>query len=106
MNTENPVLQPGALPILEAELAETLKGVADCFEHARDLCQLDDQYGHRRTSEIGNAVTLLKVSAELGITIAKIKGEFNHNINVLHGEMPPARQPAKPKAKGDTPRES
>ncbi len=106
MTPENSAPQPAALATLEAELAETLKGVADCFAMARELSQINDEYGHRRASEIGNAVTLLKVSAELGITIAKIKGEFNHNINVLHGEMGPARQSAKPKAKGDTPRES
>ena len=80
---------PGAIAILEAELAETLKAVADCFAGARTVNPERDEYGHRRAREFENAVALLKASAELGATIAKIKGEYNQNINVLHGEFPP-----------------
>lgn len=106
MTPENSAPQPAALATLETELAVILQAVNDCFDVTHKISFERDEYGHRRQREIGNAVSLLKVSTELGITIAKIKGEFNHNINVLHGEMGPARQSTKPKAKGDTPRES
>ena len=98
MNAENPVPQPAALCTLEAELAEALKGVTDCFAVTQKIDFGRDEYGHRRAREIENAVTLLRVSGELGLAIAKIKGEYNHNINVLHGEIgpPPRRSVAKP----------
>ncbi|HEY0282485.1 MAG TPA: hypothetical protein VGC27_07670 [Rhizomicrobium sp.] len=90
--------QPAAVLTLEAELAETLKGVTDCFAVTHKIDFNRDEYGHRRAREIENAVTLLKVSAEVGLAIAKIKGEYNHNINVLHGEIwpPPRRAVSKP----------
>ena len=98
MNDEIPVPQPAALLTLEAELAETLKGITDCFAVTHKIDFVRDEYGHRRAREIENAVTLLRVSGELGLAIAKIKGEYNHNINVLHGEIwpPPRRAVAKP----------
>ena len=98
MNNETPIPQPAAVCTLEAELAEALKGIADCFAVTKKVSFERDEYGHRRAREIENAVTLLRVSGELGIAIAKIKGEYNHNINVLHGEIwpPPRRAVAKP----------
>jgi len=89
---------PGAIAMLEAELAETLKAVTDCFAVSRAADPGRDEYGHRRAREIENAVSLLKVSADLGATIARIKGEYNQNINVLHGEIwpPPRRVVNKP----------
>jgi hypothetical protein len=98
VTTENPLPQPCGLPTLEAELAETLDGIKECFAVTKKVNFDRDEYGHRRAREIENAVTLLRVSAEIGIAIAKIKGEYNHNINVLHGEIwpPPRRAVAKP----------
>lgn len=96
MKSENPL--PCGLPILEAELAETLQAIKDSFEDARALDRRVDEFGHRRSSVVNDAVKLLTVSAEIGLAIAKIKGEYNHNINVLHGEIwpPPRRAVAKP----------
>ena len=98
MKDEIAVPQPAALTTLEAELAEALKGISDCLETTHKIDFARDEYGHRRAREIENAVTLLRVSGELGLAIAKIKGEYNHNINVLHGEIwpPPRRSVAKP----------
>jgi hypothetical protein len=98
MNTENPPPQPASVLTLEAQLSETLKGLADCFAVSQKVDPIRDEYGHRRAREIENAVSLLKASAELGLAIAKIKGEHNQNINVLHGEIwpPPRRAVAKP----------
>ena len=96
MNAEMPDPQPAALSSLEAELAVTVQAVTDCFEVTKKVDFVRDEYGHRRAREIENAVTLLRVSGELGL--AKIRGEYNHNINVLHGEIwpPPRRAVAKP----------
>ena len=63
MKSENP--QPCGLPVLEAELAETLKAIADCFEQSRLIDRRADEYGHRRSSEIGDAVKLLTVPLDL-----------------------------------------
>jgi hypothetical protein len=96
MNTDIP--KPAAVTTLEAELAVILKAVNDCFEVTKKVDLVRDEFGHRRAREIENAVTLFKVSAELGLAIAKIKGEYNQNINVLHGEIwpPPCRAATKP----------
>ncbi|MDE2182683.1 MAG: hypothetical protein KGJ78_06640 [Alphaproteobacteria bacterium] len=87
---------PPSVALLEAELTETLKAVADCFAQSRLSTPANDEHGHRRGREIDGAVSLLKVSAELGIAIARINGEYNQNINVLHGEIWPPRRAAKP----------
>jgi hypothetical protein len=98
MNAEIAALQPAALLTLEAELAETLRAIKESFEMTRAVNSRADEFGYRRSSAVSDAVTLLKVSAEIGIAIAKIKGEYNHTINVLHGEIwpPPRRAVAKP----------
>ena len=97
MEQETPV-QPGAITMLEAELGETLRAIADSFGEARTLDHRIDEFGNRRSSVVNDAVKLLKVSAEIGLAIAKIRGEYNHNINVLHGEIwpPPRRVVNKP----------
>lgn len=89
---------PAAVGILEAELKETLKAITECFARAKSCDQQNDEFGHRRTNVMSDAVSLLKVSAELGLAVAKIKGEYNHNINVLHGEIwpPPRNRVSKP----------
>jgi hypothetical protein len=96
MKSENP--QPCGLPVLEAELAETLQAIKDSFEDARTLDRRVDEFGHRRSSVVNDAVKLLTVSAEIGLAIAKIKGEFNQNISVLRGDIPrpPRRVPTGP----------
>jgi|WetSurMetagenome_2_1015567.scaffolds.fasta_scaffold285670_2 hypothetical protein len=87
-----------AIALLEAELGETLNALSECFTLSRGFDPGGDQYGHRHAREIENAVSLLKASARLGLTIAKLKGEYNHNINVLHGEIwpPPRHAVSKP----------
>lgn len=89
---------PSGVSTLEAELGETLKAVTDCFAFSRSIDREADEYGHRRAREITNAVELLKVSAGIGLAIAKINGDTNHNINVLRGEIwpPPRTAVAKP----------
>ena len=94
--------QPDAVTLLEAELAETLAGISDSFAEVRKFDQSGararDEFGSKRSAAVDDAVKLLKVSAELGNAIAKVKGQYNHNINVLHGDIwpPPRRDVAKP----------
>jgi len=78
----------GAVPLLEETLAEVRAAVAACFAAAGAIAVESDEYGHHRAREYENAVALLKMSAELGIAIARIKGEFNQNINVVRSEKP------------------
>ena len=98
MTSQSPLPSPCGLPILEAELAETLQAIKEAFEVTRSVDSRRDEFGHRRSSAVADAVTLLRVSAEVGLAIAKIKGEYNQNINVLHGEIwpPPRRAVNKP----------
>ena len=98
MKDENQPSQPAAVSILESELSAVLKAVGECFTVTTEVDRKRDEYGHRRAREIENAIALLKVSAELGLAIAKIRGEHNQNINVLHGEIwpPPRRAVNKP----------
>lgn len=90
--------KPDAIAILEAELGETLKAVSESFDELRNAQLSKDEYGYKRSSAVSDAVRLLQVSAELGVAIAKIKGQYNHNINVLRGEIwpPPRRAVSKP----------
>jgi len=94
---KNPA-SPASIGILEAELSETLKAVSESFEAARGTTRQNDEYGHYRSSMVADAVKLLSVSADIGLAIAKIKGDYNHNINVLRGEIwpPPRNAVAKP----------
>ena len=98
MNTEEPLPPPSTIVLLEAQLSQTLDALADCFAVTKTVNPVRDEYGHRRAREIENAVTLMKASADLGHAIAKIKGEYNQNINVLRGEIwpPPRRAVSKP----------
>lgn len=87
-----------AVSLLEAELAETLTAISSSFA---EVCKFDesdarsnDEFGHKRSAAVNDAVKLLAVSAELGNAIAKIRGKSSHNINVLHGDIwPPPRRP-------------
>ncbi len=99
--SENPVSRD-AISLLEAELAETLAAISGSFA---EVCKFDDsdgrsrdEFGTKRSAAVIDAVKLLSVSAELGNAIAKIKGQYSHNINVLHGDIwpPPRRDVSKP----------
>jgi len=97
-----PTPQPDAVTLLEAELAETLAAISGSFAEVRKFdesgARARDEFGNKRSAAVADAVKLLAVSAELGNAIAKVKGQYNHNINVLHGDIwpPPRRDVAKP----------
>lgn len=81
---------PGSL-MLEETLAEVRQAIAECFSAARSIPLAADEYGHHRAREYQNAVELLKMSAEVGLALARLKGEFNQNINVVRSEAPAKR---------------
>jgi hypothetical protein len=74
---------------LEDNLAEVTRAIAECFEAARIIPRREDEFGHLRHSEYGNAVALLKASAKIGRTLAQIQGgKFDHNISVTRRITP------------------
>ncbi|HEY5346908.1 MAG TPA: hypothetical protein VIJ72_01855 [Rhizomicrobium sp.] len=66
--------------LLQDHLAIISGALAQCVSEANP--RTDDEYGHRRSGELAHAVSLLKASARLGLALAKLKGEFRHNIRV------------------------
>ena len=66
--------------LLQDHLEIVSRALAQCVREAEP--NPDDEYGTHRNIELGNAVMLLKASARLGFALAKLKGEFRHNIRV------------------------
>ena len=66
--------------LLQDHLAIVSGALAECVREARP--RQDDEFGERRSGELAHAVSLLKASARLGVALAKLKGEFQHNIKV------------------------
>ena len=66
--------------LLQEHLAIVSGALAECVREARP--RQDDEFGERRSGELAHAVSLLKASARLGVALAKLKGEFQHNIKV------------------------
>ncbi len=75
---------------LEAQLALMTAAIARCFERMEEEDRTE--YGTLRRDECGNAERLLALSSGIGLALAKIKGKFEHQINVLRGpaDAPPA----------------
>ena len=68
---------------LETELQDVAAAVAAILADARAIDPVRDEFGHARSGYYSDAVTLLKVSAKLGHSIAALRGaKFEHNINV------------------------
>ncbi len=69
--------------LLAEQIALCNAALADCFTQAQ-VPRPNDTHGHTRQAEFRNARTLLKQCAQIGLAIAKIKGEFRHAITVSH----------------------
>lgn len=74
--------QKRAIAVLETTLVEVRAAVVDCLTKARACTPETDEFGQRRSREFQDATSLLKMAAELGLAIAKINGEFRHDITV------------------------
>jgi hypothetical protein len=73
--------------LLADQIALCNAALAECFAQAQ-VPRPNDTYGQTRQAEFRNARTLLKQCAQLGLAIAKIKGEFRHAISVSHIPSP------------------
>ncbi len=76
---------------LEAQLDLLTEGLRDALARADRLSREHDEHGHVRRSEFDNAINVAKTSAKLVLALARLNGQFNHDINVRHvaGDPPP-----------------
>ncbi|HSC19584.1 MAG TPA: hypothetical protein VLC74_11780 [Rhizomicrobium sp.] len=73
---------PGVIS-LESQLEEAAAEIGKLFAGARGVDPERDEFGHARTRFYGEAVAIMKASAKVGQTIARMQGsKFEHNINV------------------------
>jgi hypothetical protein len=80
---------------VEKELFVFSEYVKHALQNATALSgDANDPYGHRRSSEVGDAVRLAKSSAELCVALAKLRGETTHRAIVLKSE--PVREEPPP----------
>jgi hypothetical protein len=66
---------------IEEMIASMAQGVADCVNYARDVTP-EAPHDHRRSNERSDATKMMTTTAELLSSIAKLKGEFQHNYNI------------------------
>lgn len=60
------------------------EGMREAFARAAAVPENHEDCGEARTSEFGNATRLAGTSAELVLALAKLNGQFSHDINVRH----------------------
>jgi hypothetical protein len=79
--------------LLNDQLAACLAATQDCLAHSR-AGKADDTYGHQRHNELAYVAKLMKASARLTESLARLKGETSQNIHVTRaseGESRSAR---------------
>ncbi|HJW42142.1 MAG TPA: hypothetical protein VJ476_13085 [Rhizomicrobium sp.] len=76
---------------LDEQLALLTDGMRDALTRAGQITLEYDEYGNRRGSEFGHAIAIAKTSADIVLALAKLSGQFNHDINVRHvaADTPP-----------------
>lgn len=80
---------------IEEMVASMAQGVADCVNYARDVTP-QAPHDHRRSSERSDATKMMTTTAELLSSIAKLKGEFQHNYTINRiSELERARERAR-----------
>jgi hypothetical protein len=67
---------------LDEQLALMTEAMRGALARADTATRDDDMYGHFRSGEVGYAVRFAKTSAKLIQALAKLNGEFNHNVRV------------------------
>ena len=80
---------------LEAQLDILTEGMRDALKRATTIPFDYDETGRLRGAEFDNAINVAKTSASLVLALAKLNGQFNHDINVRHL---PADPPPRPEA--------
>jgi hypothetical protein len=71
--------------LLNDQLATCLAAMQDCLAHAR-APRDDDSHGHLRRHDLGYVAKLMKASARLTESLARLKGETRQNIYVSRGD--------------------
>jgi hypothetical protein len=76
---------------LEAQLDILTEGMRDALKRANTIPLDYDENGFLRKAEFENAINVAKTSAGLVLALAKLNGQFNHDINVRHlaAQTPP-----------------
>jgi hypothetical protein len=67
--------------LLNDQLATCLAAMQDCLAHSREP-RKDDDYGHLRRHDLRYVAKLMKASALLTQSLARLKGETRHNVHV------------------------
>jgi len=67
--------------LLNDQLAACLSAMQDCLAHSRAE-KPDDPYGHQRHGDLDYVAKLMKASARLTQSLARLKGETRQNIHV------------------------
>ncbi len=78
---------------LEAQLDILTEGMRDALKRANTIPLDYDEHGFLRKAEFENAVNVAKTSASLVLALAKLNGQFNHDINVRHVAADPPPPP-------------
>ena len=83
--TDNTAPRPRGIETrLDTQLEILTEGLRAALKRA-DSIPLDyDQGGYLRKAEFDNAIAVAKTSASLVLALAKLNGQFNHDINVRH----------------------
>jgi hypothetical protein len=81
--SQTAILSPVSLAEAEivAQLGLMTAAIGRCFE----LSEAEDHtaYQNQRSYEIGHAARLISLTAEMGHALAKLRGKFEHQINVV-----------------------
>jgi hypothetical protein len=90
--SQTAILSPVSLAEAEivAQLGLMTAAIGRCFE--RSLGEDHTVFQNMRSEEIGHAARLISLSAQMGQALAKLRGKFEHQINVVRG--PDARTEA------------
>jgi len=67
--------------LLNDQLAACLAATQDCLAHSRAE-KPGDTYGHQRHADLAYVAKLMKASARLTESLARLKGQTSHNIHV------------------------
>ena len=67
--------------LLNDQLATCLAAMQDCLALSRETRD-DDEYGHMRRHDVAYVAKLMKASALLTASLARLNGQTSHNIHV------------------------
>ena len=76
-------ISPRAEAEIEAQLGLMTAAIGRCFERSEG--EDHTAYQTLRPYEIGHAARLISLTAEMGHALAKLRGKFEHQINVVRG---------------------